>query len=108
MLPIRPASRFKKDLKRAAKQSRNIKKLQQVLEQLAIPAPLPSKHKDHKLKGNWIDFRECHIEPDYSIFHMTSCHFKTLFALLSGIYRRFLVSSHMKRAIATVLYNLRF
>ena len=63
MLPIRPTSRFKKDLKRAAKQSRNIKKLQQVLEQLAIPAPLPLKHKDHKLKGDWIDFRECHIEP---------------------------------------------
>ena len=47
MLPIRPTSRFKKDLKRATKQSRNIKKLQQVLEQLAIPAPLPSNHKDH-------------------------------------------------------------
>jgi len=50
MLPIRPTSKFKKDLKRATKQSRNIKKLQQVLEQLAIPASLPSKNKDHKLK----------------------------------------------------------
>jgi addiction module RelE/StbE family toxin len=48
MLPIRPTSRFKKDLKRAAKQRRNIKKLHHVLEQLAIPAPLLPKYKDHK------------------------------------------------------------
>ena len=40
MLPIRPTSGFKKDLKRAARQRRNIKKLHHVLEQLAIPAPL--------------------------------------------------------------------
>ena len=72
MLPIRPTSRFKKDLKKATKQSRNIKKLQQVLEQLAIPAPLPSNHKDHKLKGDWIDFRECHIEPDWLLIYTIS------------------------------------
>ena len=72
MLPIRPTSRFKKDLKRAAKQNRNIQKLQQVLEQLAIPAPLPPKYKDHKLKGDWIDFRECHIEPDWLLIYTIS------------------------------------
>jgi mRNA interferase YafQ len=72
MLPIRPTSRFKKDLKRAAKQGQNIKKLQQVLEQLAMPAPLASKHKDHKLKGDWIDFRECHIEPDWLLIYTIS------------------------------------
>ena len=72
MLPIRPTSRFKKDLKRAAKQNRTIQKLQQVLEQLAIPAPLSPKHKDHKLKGDWIDFRECHIEPDWLLISTIS------------------------------------
>ncbi len=72
MLPIRPTSKFKKDLKKAAKQNRNIKKLQLVLKQLAIPAPLPKKHKDHKLKGEWIDFRECHIEPDWLMIYTIS------------------------------------
>ena len=72
MLPIRPTSRFKKDLKRAAKQRRNIKKLQHVLEQLAIPTPLLPKHKDHKLKGAWIDFRECHIEADWLLIYTIS------------------------------------
>ena len=49
-----------------------LKKLQQVLEQLAIPAPLPLKHKDHKLKGDWIDFRECHIESDWLLIYTIS------------------------------------
>ncbi len=72
MLPIRPTSRFKKDIKRAAKQNRDMEKLKKILEQLAIPAPLPPKYKDHKLKGEWIDFRECHIEPDWLLIYTIS------------------------------------
>ena len=68
MLPIRPTSRFIKDLKMAAKQRR----MHHVLEQLASPAPLLPKYKDHKLKGNWIDFRECHIEPDWLLIYTIS------------------------------------
>lgn len=72
MLPIRPTSRFKKDIKRAEKQNRDMEKLKKILEQLAIPAPLPPKYKDHKLKGEWIDFRECHIEPDWLLIYTIS------------------------------------
>ena len=69
MLTIRPTSKFKKDLKRAAKQNRDFKLLQQVLNQLSIPEPLSAKFKDHKLKGEWRDFRECHIEPDWLLIY---------------------------------------
>ena len=72
MLPIRPTTRFKKDLKRTAKQNRDLAKLKKILEQLAIPAPLPPRYKDHKLKGEWIDFRECHIEPDWLLIYTIS------------------------------------
>ncbi len=72
MLPVRPTSKFKKDLKKAAKQNRDLKKLRQILEQLSIPEPLPSKFKDHKLKGEWIDFRECHIESDWLLIYTIS------------------------------------
>jgi mRNA interferase YafQ len=64
MLPIRPTNRFRKDLKKAVAQGRNIKKLGKILETLSIPEPLPIEYQDHKLKGSWQDFRECHIEPD--------------------------------------------
>ncbi|MCF8113367.1 MAG: type II toxin-antitoxin system YafQ family toxin [Desulfotignum sp.] len=72
MLPIRPTTRFKKDMKRAAKQNRDLAKLKNILEQLAIPAPLSPIYKDHKLKGEWVDFRECHIEPDWLLIYTIS------------------------------------
>jgi len=69
MLTIRPTARFKKDMKKALKQGCDIQKLRQILEKLAIPEPLPEKFKDHKLKGEWRDFRECHIEADLLLIY---------------------------------------
>ena len=69
MLPIRPTSRFKKDLKKAVAQGHDLEKLKQVLETLAVPQPLPPHFNDHKLKGEWRDFRECHIEPDWLLIY---------------------------------------
>jgi mRNA interferase YafQ len=69
MLQIRPTSRFKKDMKKAARQGRSLDKLKYVLEKLAVPEPLPSEFRDYKLKGEWRDFRECHIEPDWLLIY---------------------------------------
>jgi len=69
MLPIRPTSQFKKDFKKASKQGKNQGKLKQILEHLAVPEPLPAIDKDHKLKGEWRDHRECHIEPDWLLIY---------------------------------------
>ncbi|MBI5583821.1 MAG: type II toxin-antitoxin system YafQ family toxin [Deltaproteobacteria bacterium] len=69
MLPIRPTARFKKDLQRAARQGRNLNQVEAVLEILSIPQPLPDYYKDHKLKGAWRDFRECHIGPDWLLIY---------------------------------------
>jgi len=32
-----------------------------VVTQLANGDQLPARYKDHALKGNWKDFRDCHI-----------------------------------------------
>jgi len=69
MLPVRPTSQFKKDLKRASRQRRDLQKVRKVLETLAVPKPLPEIYKDHKLKGAWRDFRECHIETDWLLIY---------------------------------------
>ncbi len=69
MLPVRPTSQFKKDLKKAAKQGRDLALLRKVLKKLAVPEPLPTKFKDHKLKGEWRDFRECHLGPDWVLVY---------------------------------------
>lgn len=69
MLSIRPAAQFKKDLKRAARQGRNLEKVKKVLEILAQLRPLSGRYRDHKLKGPWQDFRECHIETDWLLIY---------------------------------------
>lgn len=69
MLPIRPTSQLKKELKKANKQGRNLQTLRRVPELLAEEEPLPPILKDHKLRGNWKDFRECHIEPDWLLIY---------------------------------------
>ena len=69
MLPIRPTSQFKRDMKRAKKQGRDLDHLQRLLEQISEMKPLPRTYKDHRLKGQWKDFRECHIEPDWLLIY---------------------------------------
>ncbi len=69
MLPIRPTPQFKRDLKKAKKQGRDLEYVRRVLEQLAALQPLPPRYRDHKLKGMWRDFRECHLAPDWLLIY---------------------------------------
>lgn len=43
--------------------------LQQVIDILRIPVPLPAKNKDHNLNGNYSGYKECHIEPDWLLIY---------------------------------------
>ena len=40
-----------------------------IIEKLANGEPLPQKHKDHQLIGNYNDCRECHIKPDLLLIY---------------------------------------
>jgi mRNA interferase YafQ len=40
-------------------------KLRQLILLLIEEGPLPPQYKDHPLKGEWMQFRDCHIEPDW-------------------------------------------
>ena len=69
MLNLNLTSQFKRDLKLCQKRSYNISLLNNVIDTLRIPAPLPPKNKDHALKGNYIGHRECHISPDWLLIY---------------------------------------
>ncbi|RJQ51562.1 MAG: type II toxin-antitoxin system YafQ family toxin [Desulfobacteraceae bacterium] len=69
MLPVRPTNQFRKDLKRAKRQGHDLEKVRLVLEKLAVPEPLPPEFRDHKRKGEWRDFRECHLESDWLLIY---------------------------------------
>ena len=62
-------SRFKKDLKLAEKQHRNTDELFAVIEKLANREQLEEKYRDHSLKGEYANCRECHIEPDFLLVY---------------------------------------
>ena len=55
-------SQFKKDLKLAKKQNKDLGKLFEVID-------IHAKYKDHSLTGNYRETRECHIEPDWLLIY---------------------------------------
>lgn len=57
-------AKFRKDVKLVKKRGKILKLLQEVIDTLLEGEPLDAKYKDHALVGNYIGFRECHIQPD--------------------------------------------
>lgn len=66
---IKFTSKFKKDVKIAKKQNKNIEKLFEVIELLADGQTLDTKYRDHSLIDNYKNTRECHIEPDWILIY---------------------------------------
>lgn len=69
MLEITPVGQFKKDYKLCKKRGYNMILLQNIIDILAIPEILPKKNKDHNLKGDYVNKRECHITPDWLLIY---------------------------------------
>ena len=69
--PVRSTA-FKKDVKRADKRGRDMAKLKAVILQLIEGAPLEPHHRDHPLKGNWLGYRDLHVEPDWVLIYRAS------------------------------------
>jgi mRNA interferase YafQ len=69
MLDFSYSPRFKKEIKQAVFQGRDILKILPPLFALMNEQPLPSQYEDHPLKGSWNGYRELHIEPDWLIIY---------------------------------------
>ena len=62
-------NQFRKDLKLAKKQGKDIEKLFVVIEKLANGEALEDKYRDHGLSGNYSGCRECHVESDWLLIY---------------------------------------
>lgn len=62
-------TRFKKDYKLALKRHRDISLLDNIIRALSRDEVLPEKYKDHALTGNFVGYRECHIQPDWLLVY---------------------------------------
>lgn len=84
MLTIKYETSFKKDFKRVVKRGYNIKLLEDVIGLLANGEPLPEKYRDHSLIGDYADFRECRITPDWLLIYKISDTELVLFLTRTG------------------------
>lgn len=64
MLQLVTTTKFRKDYKRIKKRGYDLSLLENVLDTLLREETLDQKYKDHALTGNYIGFRECHIQTD--------------------------------------------
>ena len=66
---VKYTNQFKRDLKLAKKQNKNLDKLFEVVNILADGGTLDEKYHDHDLSGNYRGTRECHIESDWLLVY---------------------------------------
>ncbi len=72
MRKIERTKAFKRDYQRAiaTPKHRDLDNLlPAVLTLLASDTPLPAKYVDHPLRGEWKDFRDCHVKPDLVLIY---------------------------------------
>jgi mRNA interferase YafQ len=68
LTPVR-SGQFRRDVKRAEKRGKDLRKLRRVLELLIAGEELPPSYKDHALKGEWKGYRDAHIEADWLLIY---------------------------------------
>ena len=70
MREIFAQTRFRKDLKRIKKSGKyQIQDLIAIVRALSEDEELAPRHRDHSLGGEWKDFRDCHIKPDWLLIY---------------------------------------
>lgn len=84
MLKIQYQAKFKKDYKKIIKRGYNPEDFKTVVKILVSGNPLPEKYRDHGLSGNYIGFRECHINPDWLLIYRIDNDILTLTLLRTG------------------------
>jgi mRNA interferase YafQ len=64
--------RFAKEIQKAQKRGKDMQKLKDIMLMLLNEKILPIKNRNHKLKGNFTNYWECHIEPDWLLIYKTT------------------------------------
>ena len=65
MLKLTTTGRFDREIKKAGKRGKDMKKIKIVIKMLVEGKQLPPKYRNHKLSGKFKDNWECHVEPDW-------------------------------------------
>jgi mRNA interferase YafQ len=60
---------FRRDLRRLERRHKDMAGVVQLIELLVTGASLPVSYRDHPLKGEWLGFRDAHIEGDWVLIY---------------------------------------
>lgn len=60
---------FHRDIKIAKKRKKDMKKMEIFMRLMIEGSPIPEKYKTHPLKGEYTDYLDSHIEPDWLIIY---------------------------------------
>ena len=88
---IRKTNSFEKSLKKAIKKHLDIDELKRIVYKLANDIPLEKKNKDHQLKANLKDFRECHVNDDWVLLYIKDRKRLVLTLVNNGTYEEIFV-----------------
>lgn len=69
MLKLTVSGQYKRDHKMILKRGWNVGSLKTVLDVLLNEEKLDRKYHDHELSGNYVGYRECHIESDWLLIY---------------------------------------
>ncbi len=61
---------FERDTRQMKRRGKKLEKLQIIIRSIVAEEMLDPIHRDHKLVGNWVGRRECHIESDWLLIYM--------------------------------------
>jgi mRNA interferase YafQ len=69
MLILKTTARFERDYQRVRKRGLDLQLLKFVLEMLLTEQELPRKYCNHRLRGKYEGFWECHLQPDWLLIY---------------------------------------
>lgn len=84
MMKINTTPRFKKEYRQMLKRGYDSKPFEYVVGELANGRPLEKKYNDHALTGNFVGFRECHLQPDWLLIYIVENDILTLTLTRTG------------------------
>jgi mRNA interferase YafQ len=62
-------AQFRRDVKLARRRGYDLEKLREAILLLAEGNALAPRYKDHPLAGEWKNYRDCHLEPDWLLIY---------------------------------------
>lgn len=62
-------TQFERDLRLQQRRGKDLARLKEVVAALINEEALAERYRDHTLRGNFKNRRECHIEPDWLLIY---------------------------------------